>query len=229
MAEIPGIPDRIKRLPVHGKRVTTSKEWIAAGPLVPWMLAYLQWVAEQPNAVLSQSGVHKGYTGKGMTTLSEKTAKAGLLSKRRISTTMIRTLEQRQDAIAYVEKLRADLQFRARELMQQDIATNIEARREGLQHARGYYKTEDGKEVYSPLGVDHKAIKGYTDWVPEVAFPKKAPEEGKQAVIHLHIGSKAAQHLIAKALDEPEDIQDVDVEVLDMKQLTDGGDDGEER
>jgi hypothetical protein len=208
MADIPGIPmpDPPPR-PKVMRRVTTGIQWAENGPLAPWMHSYLQWLAGEKNGCLSVKG---GDPGRRFgVTWSQKTAKANRLSSRKINMKVLRTLEQRADAIAYFEKLRVDLTFRARELMSDDIATNIEARREGLEAARSVQ--------------DHKAIKGYTDWVPDVAFPKKALGEDVAPRVIIHLGSKDAARLIGKVLNEPaEEISDIEYEVIEPKQLTDG-------
>lgn len=223
MAEIPGLPPYKKRKPAKRKRVTTTPEYVAKGPLVPWMHRYLHWLAAEPSACLTGQG-------KSGVTLSQKTAQASLVSKRRISTNMIRQFELRPDVLEYFTKLRSDVQFMAKEMLQQDIATSIEARREGLHQARGYVKVEKQvevrpgetvttvQEVFSPLAVDHRAIKGYTDYVVDVAFPKKAPEDGKQASVVIHIGDKTAARLIDNALAQARlpspEVLDVEVEEL---------------
>jgi len=214
VADIPGLPKR-KRQSTFGKKVarlTTTKHWIESGPLVPWMMGYLQWLANEPHGVLAQKGAHKGYSGRGGTTISQKTSKAGWLAKRKISQRMIRSLETRPDVVAYFEKLREDVIYRAREMMTQDLAVNIEARREGLEKARA-----DG---------DIKEVRQYTDWVPQVAFPKKGAETPAAPRMVIHIHGKPAQDLVARALSEPAEIQDVECEVLETKRLTDGEDDG---
>ena len=217
------------------RRVTTGKAWIQKGPIAPWMRDYIHWLVQHPSGVLSRP-TPKGTppVRRGPPTVSERTAYASRCARRKITTRMITDLEQRPDIVAYFEKLRADAQFLAREMMQRDLADNIEARREGLRQARGFVKAEvehtdpetgektvEVKEIFSAFAVDHRAIKGYTDWVPEVAFPKKGDGEAKAPRITINIGPGAAHDLIAKALSEDE-IQDVEFEVIETKQLEAG-------
>jgi hypothetical protein len=210
MAEIPGVPDPKRKSPKTTKaRITTTRHWAAKGALVPWMLQYLQWLAQQPSGLLSEKNVNRG-AGTGVT-WSEKTKAASRIARKPIYQEIIRILEQRPDAITYFEKLRADIAFRAREMMSEDIAVNIEARREGLVQARE--------------AQDHKAIKGYTDWLPDVAFPKKSPGEESAPRITIYLGSKEAQALVGKVLAETEDVVDVEWEEIETKQLESGEDD----
>lgn len=206
-SKIPGVP-----LPKRAKRkpTTTTKRWVEMGPMVPWMRSYLQWLAIQPGSELVMQGAPRGYRG-GSVTTSQKTKMASMYAGRGLSKDTVRLLELRPDVIEYFGKLQADAQFKAKEMLSQDISTNIEARREGLEVARAEK--------------DHKAIKGYTDWVPEVAFPKKAPEEGVKTSVVIHLGSKQAQHLIGKALSG--EIQECEVEIIEPKQLNAGDDDGQ--
>lgn len=220
------------------RRVTTSKAWIQKGPIAPWMREYIQWLANHPSAVLSQPRP-KGTppVRRGPPTVSERTAAASKFARRKITTRMITDLEQRRDIVEYFDKLRADAQFLAREMMQRDLAENIEARREGLRQARGFVKAEvehtdpetgektiEVKEMFSAFAVDHRAIKGYTDWVPEVAFPKKTDDKQAAPRITINIGpgNSETKALLGKVLSEEEDIQDVEFEVIEPKQLEAG-------
>ncbi len=205
------MPDPPKR-PAKGVRrqVTTSRHWAELGPLVPWMLQYLQWLAQEPTGLLSVKGLNRG-AASGVT-WPQKTARASGIARKKIHMDTIRALEQRPDAVEYFEKLRSDLAYRAREMMSQDIGENVEARREGLAHAR--------------QEKDHKAIKGYTDWLPDVAFPKKAAGDDAPARVVIVIGSPAVAKQIGQALGTEEDVTDIEYEVIETKLLTDGEDDG---
>lgn len=213
-------------------RKTTTKRAITSGPLVPWMYLYLQWLALEPGGELSRPGLNRG-AGTGVT-WDQKTARAGRIAHRTMSQDSIRVLEQRPDAIAYFEKIRTDLSFRAKELISPDIATNVEARREGLQHARGFVRVEverDGQkvieEVFSPLAVDPKAIEHYTRPVWDLAFPKKSQGDEVAPRITIYLGSKEAQALVGKVLNEPaEEVSDIEFEVIETKLLESGDEDG---
>lgn len=221
------------------RRVTTGKQWIQKGPIVPWMREYIQWLAQHPSAVLCRPRVEgEPPLRRGPPTTAERTAKAGLCARRKITGRMLQDLEKRKDIIEYFEKLRSDAQFMAREMMQRDLAENIEARREGLRQARGYVKVEREievndrekvkvvEEVFKPDAVDHRAIKGYTDWVPEVAFPKKTDQAPAAPRITINIGpgNPETKALLGRVLGDEEEIPDVEYEVIEPKQLTDGED-----
>ena len=218
------------------RRVTTGKIWIQKGPIVPWMRDYIQWLAQHPSAALSRPTGGKPVR-RGPPTTPERTAAASKFARRKITGRMLRDLEQRKDIGEYFDKLRADAQFMAREMMQRDLAENIEARREGLRQARGYVKVEvehtnpetgekttEMVEQFSPFAVDHRAIKGYTDWVPDVAFPKKTDDKQAAPRITINIGpgNPETKALLGKVLGDEDEIPDVEYEVIQPKQLTDG-------
>ena len=210
MADIPGVPlpDPPKRKPTK-RRVTTSKQWIERGPLAPWMYHYAQWLAEHPGAILARVGLvnHR----RSPPTQQDRTAQASRCARRKITRALVVSLERRADFVDYFEKLRADAQFLARELLRGKISKNLEARDKGLDMA--------------VTVSDHKAIEHYTRPFVELGFPKKAEKEDAAPRITINIGSADAKTLLAKVLDEPDEVQDVEYEVIEPHQLTDG--DGE--
>lgn len=224
MAEIPGIPAPKRRKQPRRRKVTTSKDWVERGALVPWMMAYAQWLSQQPAAQLSIKNGHPGHR-RGPPGLSERTAKASLFSKAKIPTRVIRLLERREDFVEYFNRLRSDAQFQARELMQQDLAKNIEARRMALNVALDMVPdpARPGEMKPGP-NADPRMVESFTRWVTDVAFPKKVSEEGKATRITINIGSASeARGLIGKVV-EGEEIQDVDYEVIETRLLESGDD-----
>jgi hypothetical protein len=213
-------------------RVTTSLTWIQRGPLAPWMYKYLQWLAQQPEAVLSRKlePGQRAPLGRPRPYTQERTAAASKFACRGITQRMIRELEQRKDAVEYFEKLRADVQFQAREAMKQDVMEGIEARREALQHARAREQPmrapdgtvvvhpDTGKPVMETLPPDGKLIDTMTRWIPELAFPKKvdSAEQAPRVVIHLNSGDAKALLLghTTPLLPSGEPATDVDYEVI---------------
>jgi hypothetical protein len=174
------------------------------------MMAYAQWLAQHPDAWIAGpiDGPSRQQTFRGPPKTCERTAKASKEARRPITRDLVVALERRPDFITYFQKLRADYQFMAKELLKQDISRNIELRREGLESAA---KNED-----------HKAIKGYTDWVTGVAFPKKVIEEGHRPTIHITIGGGSeARALLGKVL-SGEQVEDGEYEIVEPKQLNPG-------
>lgn len=214
-------PDKPKR---KKPRVTTSLTWIErAESLAPWMTQYCLWLAQHPEAVLSKPMPEKDENGRRgwarpRPYTSERTARASRFACRKISARLIQALERRKDFIALFEKCRADAQFMARQLGQQQIIQNFEAREIGLQAALGE-KDEKGKYK----SVDHKSIEHYTRPFVELAFPKKVEgqEQAPRIVINISGGGSLAP-LLGAGDDE---IPDVDYEIIPPKQLTDGEDD----
>lgn len=178
--------------------------------MVNWMRSYLQWLVQQPGSELCLKGAEIGRWRGGSVKIHDKTKMASMYAGRKVSQNLVRLLEQREDVIEYFAKLSVDAQFQAKEMLSRRVAMNVEARDEGLKEARAQ------KDV--------KEIRAYTDWVTEVAFPKKAPEEGVKTSVVIHLGSKQAQQLIGKALEGQ--IEDCEVEVLETKALNPGEDDG---
>src|SRR5512145_248814 len=111
MADIPGIPMPERKPPRKPRRVTTSIHWIEKGPLAPWMYAYAQWLAQDPDAVLVKPDGYR--LRRNGPAVSERTAKAGWISKRKISSRYITAMESREDFRAYFQKLRDDHHFLA--------------------------------------------------------------------------------------------------------------------
>ncbi len=223
MAEIPGIPFKPRKKPKRKRNTSTTIHWVARAdsPLVPWMYAYAHWLAEQPAAELSRKNAPNGYR-RGPPTTFQRTARASLLSKAKINVSIIQALEQRQDFIAYFEKLRSDVQFRARELMQAELANNVNARKMALNVALDLVPDPDRPGEMKPgPNADPKTVESFTRWVTDVAFPKKAASEERAPKIVINIGAGEALGLIGKALEEDE-ITDVDFEVVETKMLEAG-------
>lgn len=210
MADIPGVPlpDPPNRKPTK-RRVTTSKQWIAVGPLVPWMYAYAQWLVEHPDSALSRKNAPIGYRRSAPTT-AERTLAASKFARRKITKISIGVLEQRDDFIGYFEKLRADAQFLAKELFRQDISRNIELRRKGLEAAA--------------MAHDHKSVEHYTRPMVDLAFPKKLAVEEAKARVTINVIGNDAKALLGKVLEEDDEVLDVEWEEI-PKQLTDGEED----
>jgi hypothetical protein len=218
-SKIPGVPYRRRKSPKQ-RRVTTSPQWIAQGPLAPWMLRYAQWLIQQPEAELAIP--NKGSRKRMGPRISERTAYASLTAKRRITKEYINVLEQRADFRDYFDKCRADVAFLTKELMKRSIHVAVEAREEALGRASGRIEMPDGTVQYGTM--DIKAVNDLTRWVPEVAFPKKDATAEKPPTIVLHLGDGASRKLLGTlGQEEP---QDVEYEVIEnQKLLTDGEED----
>jgi hypothetical protein len=218
-SKIPGIPYRRRKSPKQ-RRLTTSPQWIAQGPLAPWMLRYAQWLIQQPEAELAIP--NKGSRKRMGPRISERTAYASLTAKRKINKDYINTLEQRPDFREYFDKCRADVAFLTKELMKRSVHVAVEAREEALGRASGRVEMPDGSVRYGEM--DIKAVNDLTRWVPEVAFPKKDLAAEKPPTIVLHLGDGASRKLLGTlGQEEP---QDVEYEVIEnQKLLTDGEED----
>jgi hypothetical protein len=93
----------------------------------------LVWLTKRPDVELTRPREGSArYRGGGPKTI-ERVAAASRFAHRRVDSKSITLLEKRSDVIAYFERLVADAQFQAKAMLSQDIAANIEARREGLQ------------------------------------------------------------------------------------------------
>jgi hypothetical protein len=215
-SRIPGIP-LPHRKKAKVRRVTTSIEWIERGPLAPWMYSYCLWLAQDPNAVLVKPDGHR-LRRHGPTT-QERTAKAGLLSKRKIPQRYIRALESREDFRAYFDKLRADHAFLAREHAKQKIVKNLEMRDLALDRATGRVEMPDGTVKHGE--VDIKAVEQLTRPYVELAFPKKEPEGEKAPRVVIHLGGQALQQLMGA----PQQVEatDVEFEVLENPKALESG------
>lgn len=184
-----------------------------------WMTNYLAWLATHPEAELSKPS--KGGYFRPIPTTAQRIAKASFLANRRISPALIKELERRPDSIDYFTKIQQDVAFRARELAQQTLAYEIEARAEGLRQAMGNAPGEGFKSV-----IDHRAVQGYTSHIPDLAYPKKVMGQESAPRITINIVGADAQRQIAKVFERGnEEILDVEVEEVEMKRLTDGEDD----
>ena len=120
-------------------RVTTSQTWIErAESMAPWMVKYALWLAQHPEAVLSRARKPgEGQWARPRPYTTERLAHANRFACRKLTPNMIQALERRADFIALFEKCRADAQFLARQLGQQQIIQNFEAREAGLKAALG--------------------------------------------------------------------------------------------
>jgi hypothetical protein len=217
-SKIPGVPYRRRKSPKQ-RRVTTSPQWIAQGPLAPWMLRYAQWLIQQPEAELAIP--NKGSRKRMGPRISERTAYASLTAKRRITKEYINVLEQRADFRDYFDKCRADVAFLTKELMKRSIHVAVEAREVALERASGRIQMPDGSTQYGAM--DIKAVNDLTRWVPEVAFPKKDATAEKPPTIVLHLGDGASRKLLGTlGQEEP---QDVEYEVIENQKLLEAGDD----
>jgi hypothetical protein len=217
-SKIPGVPYRRRKSPKQ-RRVTTSPQWIAQGPLAPWMLRYAQWLIQQPEAELAIP--NKGSRKRMGPRISERTAYASLTAKRRITKEYINVLEQRADFRDYFDKCRADVAFLTKELMKRSIHVAVEAREVALERASGRILMPDGTTQYGTM--DIKAVNDLTRWVPEVAFPKKDLAAEKPPTIVLHLGDGASRKLLGTlGQEEP---QDVEYEVIENQKLLEAGDD----
>lgn len=197
-------------------RVTTSKEWIEHGALVPWMFKYLNWLAEQPDAMLAIPA-GEGNRKRGRPYASERAAKCTILAGRRILKQSLTKLEQREDVIAYFNRLRSDAQFKARELALATITRNLEARELGLAKALD----EENKGA----GMDLTLVERFTRPIIDFALPriKDTPEAPKAPVITINlIGNHDAQKLLGRVLAETTDDDPLDYEIIETKQLESG-------
>lgn len=215
------------RSPGTKRRVTTCRDWILRGVLAPWMMQYAQWLAQQPGAELSVPGGRK----RGHPTIAERQAVVNKMARRKIQIALVWMLEQRPDFASYFEKMRTDAVFLVKETLKQDLLLNVEARRVGLERASDLQIDEatgepvrdaQGRRVYGPM-LDVKEVRQYTEFIPQVAFPKQAPREDAAPRIVIHLGSKDAKALIERALGEPE-IQDVEYEVIESEKPEPGPD-----
>jgi hypothetical protein len=217
-SKIPGVPYRRRKTPKQ-RRVTTSPQWIAQGPLAPWMLRYAQWLIQQPEAELAIA--NKGGRKRLGPRISERTAYASLTAKRKIGKEYINVLEQRADFREYFDKCRADVAFLTKELMKRSVHVAVEAREEALKRASGRVDMPDGSVAY--IAMDVKSVNDLTRWVPEVAFPKKDATAEKPPTIVLHLGDGASRKLLGTlGQEEP---QDVEYEVIENQKLLEAGDD----
>jgi hypothetical protein len=219
MADIPGIPMPEPRKRAKMARVTTSKRWIDMGPLVPWMHRYALWLAEHPDAWLTEKGGKGGY--RGYPTRAQRTAKASAEAKRKISGPLCQRLEQRDDFRAYFQKLREDAAFKAKQVADRDIVFNLEARGAALRSVANKVTMPDGTERW--VVDDPKIVEQMTRPYLELAYPKKGAETEKPPTIVLHLGSGDAKKLLGLT-SEPEAV-DVEYEIIENEKLLEAGDD----
>lgn len=206
-------------------RRTTLPGWIERGKLAPWMNAYALWLAKQPQAELSRL---KGEGGSRchQPTSVERIAAASKFAARRIDREKITLLERRDDFRTYFEQLRADHQFFAQEQMRDDITENIDARRHGLRKAADRKEDDKGVVTFGD-DVDHRAIERYTNWVPQIAFPKKIEKAPAPQRFTINLFGMPAEQkkLLLKAVTE-EEPEALEYEIIpNDKILTDGRDD----
>lgn len=204
-------------------RVTTSLHWIErAESLAPWMVKYALWLAQHPEAVLSRARKPgEGQWARPRPYTTERLAHANRFACRKLAPKMIQALERRPDFIALFEKCRSDAQFMARQLGQQQIIQNFEAREAGLKAALGP-KDESGEYK----AVDHKSVEHYTRPFVDLAFPKKVDGVEQAPKIVINITGGSSHPLLVGGNPEEDDIPDVEYEVIpDQKQLTEGEND----
>ena len=116
------------------------------------------------------------------------------------------------DDDAEVERLGYEV---PRELMKQDISLAVEARREGLKLTADVTTDPETGERTFGRNFDHKAVRGYTEWLPQLACPKKQEDAPSSTKVVIHLGSRADQSLIARVLGEPaEELMDVEWEAF---------------
>jgi hypothetical protein len=180
------------------------------------MLLYAQWLVQHPEAELTAAKGEKAKRSHHPTSL-ERQAKATTFARRRIDRRLITLLERREDFRSYFEKMRADAQFLARELLQADVAENVEARRIGLRKAVDRKVDDQGNVTYGD-NVDHAAVERYTHPFVDLAFPKKIEREQQAPRITIHLSPDQHKALLAK----PDDILDVEWEEIPREQITDG-------
>jgi hypothetical protein len=173
------------------------------------MKQYAQWLAGEPGAELT--GSRPGYRARHP--MAEvRAAKASFCAHRTVQAELVRKLEKRADFRDYFEKLRADTQFHAKELVQRQIPRNFELRAEGLEMA---YRAGD-----------YSQIRHFTEPFIAHAVPKMKVERQESAPrIVIQIGSAEAKKMIDKALSEEEEPKEVDWEVVETKLLEGGEDD----
>jgi hypothetical protein len=187
------------------------------------MLAYAQWLAQEPEAHLAAAGRR----GVIHPCRAERTARANFFARRKIETKTLIALEQRTDFGDYFRKLQEDAQFQVREMMVQDLTLNVQARRVALERAADLKMNEDGsvemgkdgRPVFGPM-VDVKEVRQLTEFVPALAFPKRVEPELTAPRITIHIGSREAKALIGKVLAETEEeVSDVEYEVVEPEPI----------
>lgn len=188
-------------------RRKTSKRWVEHGPRCQWMESYIQWLAGEPGAELT--GTDTKYRSRYPTS-DERAAKASFFAKRPIQRQLIVLLERRPDIRDYFDKVRGDTQFHARELAKAQIARNFELREKGL-------------ELAYQMG-DHKSVEHYTRPYVDHGMPKKVNDAPQAPRVIIQIGSSDAQKLIGRVLKEDAP-QEIEYEVLDVKQLGPGEED----
>jgi hypothetical protein len=188
------------------------------------MFLYARWLAAIPGAELSKPAGN-GPRGSYKPSNAERVAAATKFAHRRVDHERVTLLERRGEFRDYHAKLLADAAFHAKELANQDIVENFEIRRAGLRKAAGRKVREDGSVVYEVE--DAKAIEHYTRPFLELAFPKKKDGDAPVAKYTINLFGVPAEHkrLLLSGVTEPEELDEVEYEVIESEKITEGDDD----
>jgi hypothetical protein len=189
--------------------------------MAPWMRLYVQWLVSQPGAELTKGA---GSYRSRYPTAVERAARASFFAKRPVQDDLVRLLERRKDIRDYFDKVGSDVDYHTKELAKQEVAENFEIRRAGLHKAAGRVE-KDGVVSYDV--VDLKAIEHYTRPFVERGIGKKVDHDAPVAKYTINLFGVPAEQkrLLLSGVTEPEELDEVEYEVIESEKITEGDDD----